>query len=73
MQKLWRLAVVDHLHVNGLNNKFAESDATVIESAREPGAGVAALRLAAEAFRRGIDPSDFAQKHPALAKALKRD
>ena len=29
-QKIWRLAGVDHLHVNGLRNKFSESDASVI-------------------------------------------
>jgi ribulose-bisphosphate carboxylase large chain len=34
-QKFWRLAGVDHMHVNGLNNKFCESDASVIASARE--------------------------------------
>lgn len=33
-QKIWRLAGVDHLHVNGLRNKFSESDASVIASAR---------------------------------------
>ncbi len=33
-QKLWRLAGVDHMHVNGLQNKFSESDASVIRSAR---------------------------------------
>lgn len=33
-QKIWRLAGVDQLHVNGLRNKFWESDATVIESAK---------------------------------------
>ncbi|WP_199614003.1 ribulose-bisphosphate carboxylase large subunit family protein [Paenibacillus alkalitolerans] len=33
-QKLCRLAGVDHLHVNGLNNKFFESNASVIESVR---------------------------------------
>ncbi|MBZ9558777.1 MULTISPECIES: ribulose-bisphosphate carboxylase large subunit family protein [unclassified Modicisalibacter] len=33
-QKLWRLAGVDHIHVNGLGNKFSEEDASVIESAR---------------------------------------
>jgi len=46
-QKFWRVAGVDHLHVNGLRNKFCESDASVIASAREcltpmfpaPGAG----------------------------------
>ena len=34
-QKFWRLAGVDHLHVNGLSNKFCEPDDSVIESARE--------------------------------------
>jgi len=32
--KFFRLAGVDHLHVNGLNNKFCESDASVIAAAR---------------------------------------
>jgi ribulose-bisphosphate carboxylase large chain len=34
-QKLWRLAGIDHVHVNGLRNKFCEDDASVIASARE--------------------------------------
>ena len=33
-QKLWRLAGVDHLHVNGLRGKFWEPDDSVIASAR---------------------------------------
>jgi ribulose-bisphosphate carboxylase large chain len=33
-QKIWRIAGVDHLHVNGLGNKFSESDESVIASAR---------------------------------------
>ena len=33
-QKFWRLAGVDHLHVNGLANKFSEGDESVIASAR---------------------------------------
>ncbi|MGO4515353.1 ribulose-bisphosphate carboxylase large subunit family protein [Terriglobus sp. 2YAB30_2] len=32
--KLWRLAGIDHTHVNGLRNKFCESDESVIASAR---------------------------------------
>ena len=31
-QKLWRLAGVDHLHVNGLQNKFWEPDDSVVAS-----------------------------------------
>ena len=34
-QKVWRLAGADHMHVNGLTNKFSESDESVIRSARE--------------------------------------
>ncbi|MEH3148399.1 MAG: ribulose-bisphosphate carboxylase large subunit family protein [Methylobacterium frigidaeris] len=33
-QKIWRLAGADHMHVNGLANKFAEDDDSVVESAR---------------------------------------
>jgi ribulose-bisphosphate carboxylase large chain len=31
-QKIWRLAGVDHLHVNGLSNKFWEPDDSVVRS-----------------------------------------
>ena len=34
MQQLWRLLGVDHLHCNGLRNKFCESDESVVASAR---------------------------------------
>lgn len=37
--KIWRLAGADHMHVNGIANKFSEPDASVIASAqacREP-------------------------------------
>ena len=33
-QQIWRLAGADHLHVNGLHNKFSEPDASVIAAAR---------------------------------------
>lgn len=33
-QKIWRLAGADHLHVNGLRNKFSENDDSVIAAAR---------------------------------------
>ncbi|MGA0614970.1 ribulose-bisphosphate carboxylase large subunit family protein [Paracoccus sp. KR1-242] len=33
-QKLWRLAGADHLHVNGIANKFTEPDEVVAEAAR---------------------------------------
>ena len=34
-QKIWRLAGADHMHVNGLSNKFCEPDESVVASARE--------------------------------------
>ncbi|MDE2361416.1 MAG: ribulose-bisphosphate carboxylase large subunit family protein [Hyphomicrobiales bacterium] len=33
-QKIWRLAGADHMHVNGVGNKFAESDESSLASAR---------------------------------------
>ncbi|NOJ39152.1 ribulose-bisphosphate carboxylase large subunit family protein [Bradyrhizobium australiense] len=33
-QKIWRLAGVDHMHVNGIGNKFSESDDSVVASAK---------------------------------------
>ena len=33
-QMIWRLAGADHLHVNGLHNKFSEPDDSVIAAAR---------------------------------------
>jgi len=33
-QKLWRVAGIDHTHVNGLRNKFCETDESVVASAR---------------------------------------
>ena len=34
-QMLWRLAGVDHMHVHGLQGKFAQTDAEVIEAAAD--------------------------------------
>ncbi len=34
MQKIWRMAGADHIHVNGLANKFTEPDEVVMEAAR---------------------------------------
>jgi len=33
-QKIWRVAGVDHIHTNGIRNKFCESDESVIASIR---------------------------------------
>jgi ribulose-bisphosphate carboxylase large chain len=123
-QKLWRLAGVDHMHVNGLRNKFSEDDESVIISARaclspmfdtphrgfkvmpvfssgqwagqaadtfaalgssdliyasgggimaHPtgiAAGVSSIREAWDAAQQGVDLSDYALNHPALAAAF---
>lgn len=34
-QKFWRVAGVDHMHVNGIDNKFCEANESVIASAKE--------------------------------------
>jgi ribulose-bisphosphate carboxylase large chain len=34
-QALWRLAGVDHMHVHGLQGKFSQTDAEVVESAHD--------------------------------------
>ncbi len=121
IQKVWRMAGADHVHVNGLSNKFTEPDDVVIEAARSvqaalpgpgyvalpvfssgqtawqvgptakalgnedflfcagggimshpsgPGAGIIALRQAAEAARDGVDIRDHARSHRELAEAL---
>ncbi len=33
-QKIWRMAGIDHLHTNGIRNKFCESDESVITSVK---------------------------------------
>jgi ribulose-bisphosphate carboxylase large chain len=33
-QKIWRLAGADHMHVNGIGNKFSETDQSVMVSAK---------------------------------------
>lgn len=33
-QKIWRLAGADHMHVNGIGNKFSETDESVVVSAK---------------------------------------
>ena len=40
-QALWRLAGVDHMHVHGLQGKFAQTDDEVVEAARDTLASLA--------------------------------
>ncbi|MDG1118637.1 MAG: ribulose-bisphosphate carboxylase large subunit family protein [Flavimaricola sp.] len=56
MQKIWRLAGADHLHVNGLGNKFTETDAVVTNAARSvqaPIAGASEGAIALPVFSSG--------------------
>ena len=52
-QKLWRLAGVDHLHVNGIRSKFWEPDDSVIRSARSCLAAFAGVRPLMPVFSSG--------------------
>lgn len=68
-QKLWRLAGVDQLHVNGIRSKFCESDASVIDSARAllaPWAGLPPLMPVSSS-------GQWAGQAPDLYEALKSD
>lgn len=67
-QKFWRLAGVDHLHVNGLRNKFCETDASVIASARAcqtplfdaPGKAYSAMPVFSSGQWAGMVPDTYA-------------
>ena len=52
-QKLWRLAGIDHLHVNGIRSKFWEPDDSVIRSARACLAPFAGLKPLMPVFSSG--------------------
>ncbi|MDZ5456711.1 ribulose-bisphosphate carboxylase large subunit family protein [Azohydromonas lata] len=70
-QKFWRLAGADHLHVNGLRNKFSESDDSVIEAARAVLAPVMpqAPMTAMPVFSSGQTGLQAAATHAALGGA----
>lgn len=65
---LWRLAGADHMHVNGLRNKFCEPDESVIASARSLLAPVWAEKpcLAMPVFSSGQSVMQAADTHAAL-------
>ncbi len=65
-QKILRIAGVDHLHVNGLQNKFCESDASVIISAQACTAPLFGGYRAMPVFSSG----QWAGQAPATFKAL---
>lgn len=51
--KFWKLAGVDHLHVNGLRNKFCEADDSVIASAKAVQSQIGSCPAAMPAFSSG--------------------
>ncbi|HEY4297309.1 MAG TPA: ribulose-bisphosphate carboxylase large subunit family protein [Paraburkholderia sp.] len=66
-QKLWRLAGIDHVHVNGIRSKFWEPDASVIQSARACLAPFAGLQPLMPVFSSG----QWASQAPDLFNLLK--
>lgn len=66
-QKLWRLAGVDHLHVNGIRSKFWEPDDSVVRSARACLAPFAGLAPVMPVFSSG----QWAGQAPDLYRALR--
>jgi ribulose-bisphosphate carboxylase large chain len=69
-QKFWRLAGIDHVHVNGLRNKFCEDDASVIASARECLTPMFAARHAGCEIMPVFSSGQSAQQAPDTYKAL---
>ena len=65
-QKLWRLAGVDQIHVNGIANKFWESDDSVvrsIESCLKPLCGSTVLPVVSSGQWGGQAPETFKRTH----------
>nr|WP_198982605.1 ribulose-bisphosphate carboxylase large subunit family protein [Herbaspirillum sp. ASV7] len=63
-QQLWRLAGADHMHVNGLRNKFSEPDDSVIAAARSvlqpvvPGADMVSTMPVFSSGQTGLQAAD---------------
>lgn len=70
-QKIWRVLGVDHMHVNGLRNKFAEDGASSIASARACLTPLAAdePRLAMPVFSSGQWAGQAKETYDALGSA----
>jgi ribulose-bisphosphate carboxylase large chain len=67
-QKIWRLAGADHMHVNGIGNKFSETDESVIVSAKACLTPMfeAAPCVAMPVFSSGQSAKQAAQTYAAL-------
>lgn len=70
-QKIWRVIGVDHMHVNGLRNKFAEDGASSIASAKACLTPLAESdpRLAMPVFSRGQWAGQVPETYAALDSA----
>lgn len=69
-QTMWRLAGVDHLHVHGLQGKFSQSDAEVIDSARECLKPLADPADAADGVMPAFSSGQWAGTMPATLAAV---
>ncbi|WAL84073.1 ribulose-bisphosphate carboxylase large subunit family protein [Pandoraea sp. XJJ-1] len=76
-QTLWRLAGVDHMHVHGLQGKFAQGDEEVIESAHDCYAPLAVDAAEQDIARDQVMPAfssgQWAGTVPATWRAVGRD
>ena len=76
-QTLWRLAGVDHMHVHGLQGKFAQADEEVIESAHDCYAPLAVDAAEQDIVRDQVMPAfssgQWAGTVPATWRAVGRD
>ncbi|MBP5990013.1 MAG: ribulose-bisphosphate carboxylase large subunit family protein [Piscinibacter sp.] len=69
-QTLWRLAGVDHMHVHGLQGKFAQSDAEVIDGARDCLAPLADASDTADRVMPAFSSGQWAGTVPATIAAV---
>ena len=66
--KLWRLAGADHIHVNGIDNKFCEDNDSVIRSARSCADPVTSSKpaICMPVFSSGQTPAQVPQTYAAV-------
>jgi ribulose-bisphosphate carboxylase large chain len=69
-QTMWRLAGVDHMHVHGLQGKFSQSDAEVIDSARDCLTPLADPNDAADRVMPAFSSGQWAGTMPATLAAV---
>lgn len=72
-QTLWRLAGVDHMHVHGLRGKFSQSDAEVVEAARDCYTPLARGSARDDTVMPAFSSGQWAGTVPATWEAIGRD